>query len=231
MSPSEPVSVANISIQTSDDDDLGSGIAVSSSNTTSIHALLKEYLAILACADNPTPAGRAASFVSVGGGGTGKVQVEFEIICKRLRQRILEAVARERYGDDAVRIIRVLLIMDKMDEKHVRWHLPTCAYLQCSIIYCQLAKVAMMSHKDVRPLLTSLSSDSLISLQEVPKGNDRNPARTFYLWYVFHSSCNTVPTDRRRVKVRRSQKSVLRLTRQHPQNAVQHPITEAGRRG
>ena len=41
-----------------------------------------------------------------------------------------------------------------------------------------------MSHKDVRPLLSSLSSDSLISLQEVPKGNDRNPARTFYLWYV-----------------------------------------------
>ena len=106
-------------MQLSDDDDISSGIAISSSSTPSIHTLLKEFLALLACADNPTPAGRAASFVSVGGGGTGKVQVEFEIICRRLRQRVLEAVARERYGDDAVRIIRILLAMDKMDEKHV----------------------------------------------------------------------------------------------------------------
>lgn len=178
---SDPVSVANISMEISDDDDLSSGIALPSSNPPSIHTLLKEYLAILACADNPTPAGRAASFVSVGGGGTGKVQVEFEIICKRLRQRVLEAVARERYGDDAVRIIRVLLTMDKMDEKHVgRTFL--LASLRRLFSSCQLAKVAMMSHKDVRPLLSSLSSDSIISLQEVPKGNDRNPARTFYLW-------------------------------------------------
>jgi DNA-directed RNA polymerase III subunit RPC3 len=106
-------------MELSEDIDLKSGIAISSSNTPSIHTLLKEFLAILACADNPTPAGRAASFVSVGGGGTGKVQVEFEIICRRLRQHVLEAVARERYGDGAVRIIRVLLTMDKMDEKHV----------------------------------------------------------------------------------------------------------------
>ena len=105
-------------MQLDDDDDISSGIATSS-NTPSFHTLLKEFLALLACADNPTTAGRAASFVSVGGGGAGKVQVEFEIICRRLRQRVLEAVARERYGDDAVRIIRVLLTMDKMDEKHV----------------------------------------------------------------------------------------------------------------
>jgi DNA-directed RNA polymerase III subunit RPC3 len=41
----------------------------------------------------------------------------------------------------------------------------------------------MMAPKDVRPLLASLSSDSLVSIQEVPKSADRNPARTFYLWY------------------------------------------------
>lgn len=43
--------------------------------------------------------------------------------------------------------------------------------------------MAMMTHKDVRPILSSLSADSIISLQEIPKGNDRNPARTFYLWW------------------------------------------------
>lgn len=36
----------------------------------------------------------------------------------------------------------------------------------------------------VRPLLTLLSADSLVSIQEVPKGADRNPQRTIYLWYV-----------------------------------------------
>jgi DNA-directed RNA polymerase III subunit RPC3 len=41
----------------------------------------------------------------------------------------------------------------------------------------------MLAPKDVRPLLVALSADSLISTQEVPKSADRNPARTFYLWY------------------------------------------------
>ncbi|GJJ11988.1 hypothetical protein Clacol_006226 [Clathrus columnatus] len=156
---SDPVSVANISTHLSDDDDLSSGLVLHSNRNPSTHTLLKEYIAILACADNPTTEGRASSFVTVGGGGTGKVQVEFETICRRLRQRVLEAVARERYGDDAVRIIRILLSMNKVDEKH-------------------LAKVAMMAHKDVRPILSSLSADAIISLQEIPRGNDRNPART-----------------------------------------------------
>jgi DNA-directed RNA polymerase III subunit RPC3 len=42
----------------------------------------------------------------------------------------------------------------------------------------------MMASKEVRPLLAALAADSLISTQEVPKSADRNPTRTFYLWYV-----------------------------------------------
>lgn len=41
-----------------------------------------------------------------------------------------------------------------------------------------------MASKEVRPLLAALAADSLISTQEVPKSADRNPTRTFYLWYV-----------------------------------------------
>lgn len=41
-----------------------------------------------------------------------------------------------------------------------------------------------MSPKDVRPLLSAMSAESLISIQEVPKSADRNPTRTFYLWSV-----------------------------------------------
>ena len=43
----------------------------------------------------------------------------------------------------------------------------------------------MMAPKDVRPLLSSMSAESLVSLQEVPKSADRNPTRMFYLWYAF----------------------------------------------
>jgi len=149
-------------MQLSEDDDLSAGLVLQSSKKPSTMTLIKDYLGILASADNPTPAGRAASFVSLTG---SKVQVEFEIVCRRLRRRILETVTRERHGDDGVRIVRLLLDTGKMDEK-------------------QISKVGMMANKDVRPLLSAMSADSLISLQEVPKSADRNPTRTFYLWYV-----------------------------------------------
>lgn len=42
----------------------------------------------------------------------------------------------------------------------------------------------MMAPKDVRPLLSAMATDSLITIQEVPRSADRNPTRTFYLWYV-----------------------------------------------
>lgn len=111
----EPISVANIATQLSEEDDLSSGLVYSSkkvSNTTCV----KDYLGMLSSADNPTPAGKAASFVSF---GSSKVQVEFEIIARRLRRRVLEAVTRERHGTEGVRIVRLLLDTGKMDEKQV----------------------------------------------------------------------------------------------------------------
>ena len=83
-------------------------------------------LGMLAAADNPTPAGRAASFISFVGTVTGKMHVEFEIICQRLRRRVLESVARERYGDEAVRIIRMLLDNGKMGGDQVKLSLDIC---------------------------------------------------------------------------------------------------------
>lgn len=158
----DTTSLANIAMQLSDDDDLSAGLVLQSSKKASTMSMLKNYLGILACADNPTPAGRAASFVSVNG---SKVQVEFEIVGRRLRRRVLETVARERHGDDGVRVVRLLLDSGKMDEK-------------------QISKIGMMANKDARPLLSAMSADSLISLQEVPKSADRNPTRTFYLWFI-----------------------------------------------
>jgi DNA-directed RNA polymerase III subunit RPC3 len=98
-----------------DEKDLGSGLATTSKKPSNA-SLVKEFLGLLAYADNPTPTGKAASYVSL---SDNKVYVEFDIINKRLRRRVLEAVARERHGDDGVRIVRLLLDVGKMDEKQV----------------------------------------------------------------------------------------------------------------
>lgn len=102
-------------MQLSEDDDLSQGLASSSKNASQM-SLIKDYLGIMASADNPTPAGRASSFIAVNG---SKVQVEFELVATRLRRRILEAYTRERHGDDGVRIVSLLLSTGKMDEKQV----------------------------------------------------------------------------------------------------------------
>ncbi|KAF8350880.1 RNA polymerase III subunit RPC82-domain-containing protein [Amanita rubescens] len=158
----EPVSIASIVMQLNDEDDLASGLVLSGNKKPSAAACVKDYLDWLSSADNPSPAGKAAAFTSF---LNSRVQVEFSVICKRFRQRVLEAVTLEKHGTPGVRIVRLLLETGKMDEK-------------------QISKIVMMAPKDVRPLLMALSTDSLISMQEVPKSADRNPTRTFYLWYV-----------------------------------------------
>ncbi|KAJ7043248.1 RNA polymerase III subunit RPC82-domain-containing protein [Mycena alexandri] len=157
----EPVTVSSIAVSLSDQEDLSSGLILKTKNPSNT-ACIKDYLGVLSSADNPTPAGRAAAFLSY---NSSKVQVEFETICKRLRRRVLESVTRERHDTQGVRILRLLLDTGKMDEK-------------------QISKVVMIPGKDVRPLLALMSAESLISTQEVPKSNDRNPARMFYLWHV-----------------------------------------------
>ncbi len=160
-----------------DDHTLKSGVVLSTRKPKDI-TLVKAFLGILAVVDNPTPAGKAASFVSFTG---SKVYVEFEIIATRLRRRVLEAVTRERHGDDGVRVLRLLLDCGKADEKQV------CVYLSLSYTcmfkgHLQVSKLAMIAPRDVRPLLSAMSAESLISIQEVPKSADRNPTRMFYLW-------------------------------------------------
>ena len=116
MDATDPTSLAGVAAQIPEDEDLASGLALISSKKPSQMALIKDYCGILASADNPTPAGRAASFLSLTG---SKLQVEFEIVGTRLRRRILEAVTREKHGDDGVRILSLLLQTGKMDEKQV----------------------------------------------------------------------------------------------------------------
>ena len=112
----EPTSIASIAMQIPDDVDLADGLVLVSPKKSSKLSHIKEYLGLLSGADNPTRAGRAAAFTSF---LSSKVQVEFDIVCKRLRRRVLEAVTRERHGNEGVRILRLLLDTGKMDEKQV----------------------------------------------------------------------------------------------------------------
>ncbi|CAK5279524.1 unnamed protein product, partial [Mycena citricolor] len=112
----DPISVSNVALALADSDDLASGLILRTKNPSNT-TCVKDYLGILSCADNPTPAGRNSSFISFGG---SKIQVEFETTCKRLGRRVLESVTRERHGAPGVRILRLLLDTGKMDEKQVR---------------------------------------------------------------------------------------------------------------
>jgi DNA-directed RNA polymerase III subunit RPC3 len=113
---SEPISISSIAMQIPDDVDLSTGLKFPSSKTPSTMGLVKEYIALLAASDNPTAIGRAASFLSL---TSSKVQVEYNIVGRRLRRRVLEAVAKERHGNEGLRIVRLLLDTGKIDEKQV----------------------------------------------------------------------------------------------------------------
>ncbi len=104
-------------MQLNDEDDLASGLVLSTNaRKPSAATCIKDYLDWLSSADNPSPAGKAAAFTSF---LNSRVQVEFGVICKRFRQRVLEAVTLEKHGTPGVRIVRLLLETGKMDEKQV----------------------------------------------------------------------------------------------------------------
>jgi DNA-directed RNA polymerase III subunit RPC3 len=100
---------ANISTHLEDDHALKSGVVLNTRKPKDV-TLVKAYLSMLAFVDNPTPAGKAASFISFIGS---------KVIATRLRRRVLEAVTRERHGDEGVRVLRLLLDCGKADEKQV----------------------------------------------------------------------------------------------------------------
>jgi DNA-directed RNA polymerase III subunit RPC3 len=40
----------------------------------------------------------------------------------------------------------------------------------------------MKAQKDIRTTLAGMNAAGLVAMQEVPKGSDRAPMRTYYLW-------------------------------------------------
>lgn len=112
---SDPISVSNVMMQLTEVEDLAEGLAYSSKKV-STGTCVKDFLGMLSSADNPTPVGKAGAFISF---GNSKVQVEFEVISRRLRRQVLECVTREKHGPEGLRILRLLMGTGKMDEKQV----------------------------------------------------------------------------------------------------------------
>lgn len=103
-----------------------------------------------------------------GSGGMREFKIEYARYSIELRKSLVCRIIREKFGVEAARVVRVLMHKGRLDEKH-------------------LAKFAMMTLKDSRELCLKLLAGKIIELQEVPKTNDRQPSRTFYLYFVdFH---------------------------------------------
>lgn len=118
---------------------------------------------------NPLPLVSEKKSTALGGGsGSGGMRefvVEFGKYSVELKKALVARIIREKYGIEAARVVRVLMHKGRLDEKH-------------------LAKFAMMTSKDSRELCLKLVASKILELQEIPKTNDRQPSRTFYLFFV-----------------------------------------------
>lgn len=90
--------------------------------------------------------------------------VEFRNLARKLRHLELERMIESRYGDVALRIVRVLHTKGKLDEK-------------------RLQEISLLPFKDLRQVLASMQSGGFVDLQEVPRDAQRQPSRTIFLWF------------------------------------------------
>lgn len=84
---------------------------------------------------------------------------------RHLRLLLIESFIRSRFGLPSARIFKILLSKKMYEER-------------------QIAKVAMITSKEVRERLYALLKVGLVHLQEVPKSADHAPSRTIFLWSV-----------------------------------------------
>lgn len=124
--------------------------------TTNLHEI-DQHLSLLA-----QPPHNLTSKRTIGGLPTWTV--EFRHLARTLRHLDLEQLVEARYGDVALRVIRVLQAKGKLDEK-------------------RLQEISLLPFKDLRQVLASMQTGGFVDLQEVPRDAQRQPSRTIYLWF------------------------------------------------
>ncbi|KAJ5145680.1 uncharacterized protein N7515_000244 [Penicillium bovifimosum] len=104
-------------------------------------------------------------------------RVAFRGLARKLRHRELENMIEARYGDVALRVIRILHDKGKLDEK-------------------RLQDISLLPFKDLRKSLAHMQTGGFVDLQEVPRDAQRQPSKTIYLWYYDPDRvCNSITED------------------------------------
>ncbi|CAO1616187.1 unnamed protein product [Parajaminaea phylloscopi] len=93
------------------------------------------------------------------------VAIDYQSAGRKIKWNLLKRTVQAVFGDSEARVLGVLRREGRVDEKHI-------------------SKLALISLSDTREACSRLFSNSLISLQEVPRGADRNPQRTFFLYFL-----------------------------------------------
>lgn len=97
--------------------------------------------------------------------GASTFSLDIKKALRHLRLSLIESFIRARLGVPSARIFKILLSKRMFEER-------------------QIAKVAMITSKEVRERLYALLKLGLVHLQEVPKSIDHAPSRTIFLWSV-----------------------------------------------
>lgn len=97
--------------------------------------------------------------------GANAFVLDIKRALRHLRLMLIESFIRARLGLPSARIFKILLSKRMFEER-------------------QIAKVAMITSKEVRERLYALLKLGLVHLQEVPKSIDHAPSRTIFLWSV-----------------------------------------------
>jgi DNA-directed RNA polymerase III subunit RPC3 len=104
-------------------------------------------------------------------------RVAFRGLARKLRHQELENMIEARYGDVALRVIRILHAKGKLDEK-------------------RLQDISLLPFKDLRKSLATMQTGGFVDLQEVPRDAQRQPSKTIYLWYYDPDRvCNSMTED------------------------------------
>ncbi|KAJ5562332.1 RNA polymerase III Rpc82 C -terminal [Penicillium sp. DV-2018c] len=104
-------------------------------------------------------------------------RVAFRGLARKLRHQELEKMIEARYGDVALRLIRILHDKGKLDEK-------------------RLQDISLLPFKDLRKSLAHMQTGGFVDLQEVPRDAQRQPSKTIYLWYYDPDRvCHSITED------------------------------------
>ncbi|SJX63271.1 related to RPC82-RNA polymerase III subunit C82 [Sporisorium reilianum f. sp. reilianum] len=116
------------------------------------------------------PASDSTTKTAGGSKVASSLTIEYSNVAERMRRDLLRNVVEEKFGTAAIRIMNILREKGKLEEKHI-------------------SKLALVSISETRDLCSRLFHASLLGLQEVPKTKDRDPAKTFFLWFVDEAKC------------------------------------------